>query len=245
MRLKLNAARLWSQVIEASHSELFDFEYLRRQGQKFGEISDGTYSGGGDGWETIDKAVCRFEQASELPGKCWGFDLPLLFTPENWNQRVVALVFQDPKRVPEKDELGFSIATPWGFSSPRIRSHGIARKIWPSVEGLCSIGYGVYLTDAWKLFFAKGSGPKSKSTQMAERCAITDEMDTLNPELVCTFGRAAERGLNRATYTGKRLYLPHPNARGNTLRDFYGTCTGKYDVIGEATLNRIKQDLPR
>ncbi|ASP19379.1 hypothetical protein ANTHELSMS3_00660 [Antarctobacter heliothermus] len=242
--MRLNSEQLWFDVIEASHHELFDLDYLFQQGQKFGAISACDDPSAEDGWERIDESVCRFEQASALPEVCWGFDLPLLFTPPKWNQRVVALVFQDPKRVPKADALEFSIATPWGFSSRRSRNKGIARKVWPCVEGLCSDGYGVYLTDAWKLFFAQGSEKKTKATQRMEGRVFALEMEALAPDLVCTFGRAAEAGLKPVKLDSDPLNLPHPNARGNFLRDFYGTSTGAYNEIGTATLSKIRMALP-
>ena len=242
MKIAFLTDGLWEDVIRHSHRDLIEPDYLIARGQEYAEISINDPDEIPD-WPVIPKDKCRFEEAEELPERCWGFDLPLYFKPDCWNKKSVALIFQDPLRF-EKNGKAFTMAAPWLFFYPRVRMKGIAKKIWPSIEGLYARGYGVYVTDASKLFFAPNNGRKSEATQHLELSVLKKEIERLRPAHVFSFGRHPEWVLKEADLGAfKQSYFPHPNARGNYLKNFYGVASGKFDVVGQATLQKILSEI--
>ncbi|MEE3358303.1 MAG: hypothetical protein VX248_00030 [Pseudomonadota bacterium] len=239
--VKLSIAGRWEEVIRDSHEDLIDPDYLIERGREYAEIASSDPDSIPD-WPVIPKDKCRFEQSEELPERCWGFDLPLYFQPDDWNKKTVALIFQDPLRF-EKNGKAFTMAAPWLFFYPRVRMKGIARKIWPSIEGLYTRGYGVYVTDASKLFFAPHNGKKSFATRKLELEVLKTEICRLKPERVVAFGKHPEWVLKEANLDVKQSFFPHPNARGHYLKNFYDVGSGKFDVVGQATLQKILSEI--
>lgn len=223
---------IWSPVISTSHASLFDVEYLVGRGRYFSDQFNEKGTLDHRTWPQIPLEVCKFSQAASLPDPCAGFDLPLLFTPSDWRGEIVALVSQDPLRHPKREGSTFTIATPWGFSNRAMHKKAGNKKIWPTIEALCQTGYGVYLTDAAKLYFHHKNQGKWKETSDLENDVLRKEMDALKPKMVIALGNRAADALNNNTIPFSKI--PHPTAREKHLMGFYGTKNGKHDEIGEA-----------
>lgn len=228
---------IWEQIIRQSQDLLFDPDYLIEYGNSFRKqyqrIEDVT-------WPEIDLDRCRFEQAGHIKEIYAGYDLPITFTPNDWNGKLVAVIAQDPLRKPFKGgpPSSFSIATPWGFSDPAAKMRKNNAKLWPAVEALCDAGYGVYLTDAAKLYFHPKNECKTKDTQKLEFETFKKEIKAVDPVHLVVFGNSARYQLEKMEIDDFDFH-PHIAAYGN-LKRHYKTDDETYPIIAEAIVNQIR-----
>ncbi len=235
--LQMNEKSIWEPIAAAQHA-LFESEYVLKMGEYFRVQSGKRKEDDTDDWPTIPLEKCLFPQAQNLPHPCAGYDLPITITPEKWNGKMVAFVSQDPLRKPKKNENRFSIATPWGFSSPAQRLKAGNRKIWPSVEALCRAGFGVYMTDVAKLYFHDKNKGKSKETSAIEQEVFRCEQKTVDPALWVALGREATTASSNSGVSDFDIH-PHPTAYVKTLTEHYKVNDGKHCTIGKAMKAQI------
>jgi len=229
---------VWEPIIEHSQHLLFNTNYLIDRGNEFRN----QYLGLEDvKWPKVDTENCHFDQASQLDSVYAGYDLPITFTPDNWNKKFISLIAQDPLRTPsKKDDQGpaFTIATPWGFSNPKAPNIAHNRKLWPSIVAICGAGYGVYLTDAAKLYFHKHK--KIDATKELEAKTFSLEMDVVKPVHTVVFGNAARNIMISLGEDGFDFH-PHIAAYG-ALKAHYGTVDAKFDTIATALKNQVSKN---
>lgn len=160
---------------------------------------------------------CRFKQPELVCNSRSGFDLPLLFSHKaNFSGNIIVLASQDPLRT-KNDDNALTMYTPWGFSSPKTRSRG-GKILWPLVEWLCEEGFGVYLTDIWKIWpTLNGSIAKHEDLIERQKRTLQSEIEAIEAQLWITLGVKAA---NAARQNNLRDFLDivHPTARPDNLR---------------------------
>lgn len=229
------------ETIIPTQTNLFRESFLRRTSDFFRRQFAGQEPDSHRDWPTIQIDDCCFEQARNLPTLCAGYDQPITFSPDNWNGCFVSFVSQDPLRKPRREGQRFSVASPWGFSAPSMRKKAGNLKIWPVIEGLCERGYGVYLTDAAKLYFHDANHLKFTSTVDLEKEALRREMQAIDAACVVALGRRAEKDLKG--FGIPCVFHPHPAAYPSTIRKHYGIEHVTSSAVANAMLLDILDDL--
>ncbi|MCV0380088.1 hypothetical protein [Nitratireductor sp.] len=231
-------AGIWEDVVKSSQGDLFDIDFLLGAGADFRE----QYSGAKPvSWPNIPADVAKFEQG-KADDICAGYDMPITFTPDNWNGRFFALIAQDPLRKPleGKGKRQFTLATPWGFSNPEAPKAAHNGKLWPSVEAICRSGHGVYLTDASKIYIHPKNSLKTAETRALEDKVFKKEMEAVKPVHVVVFGREAEASIC-ALGVSSYDYHPHISAWGKQ-KSHYGTENETHAVIAGALMAQIARN---
>lgn len=240
--IEANRPDLWNSIIRSSHSQIFDPDYLLEMGNIYRREFAGEQFETHQTIPHIPASKCGFANAEQICQINSGFDLPLLFTPkEGWNGRCVGVASQDPLRGKGWDNA-LTMCTPWGFSSPTTASRG-GKIIWPFVEWLCLQGYGVYMTDVWKLW--DSSKPPIQATEGlidVQKYAFSQEVEHLPSDLWLALGKTAEQSLSNFEVP-RILGLPHPTARASHLKEAFNVVDAKYPTLRTAYIHKISEVL--
>lgn len=235
---------IWRSIIEQTQTELFAQEWL----DKIGELlRDNFLHGGpeGSGWRHIPEECCRFQNAHILTDVCSGYDIPLTFTPSGeWNGDFVGLVAQDPLRQESWFGNILSVCAPWGFEKPPAKPKGGAAKIWPLVNTLTDQGYGVYVTDIYKLYAKQDRKKLLGDIIEREERVFEAERRVVDPKLWVCFGRQSQVALRKHGVANGVDRHPHPAAWGQ-LKKHYGTETETVPDISAAIISQVLMALAK
>lgn len=172
----------------------------------------------GSSTEQFDKNTPgMFETLSVDVTSITGIDVPVLVSSGNVsNQKVVAIVAQDPRRDANDkmlEGLPFNqpiIGTPFAihYKQSVYPQTEVYRQI---INGLLNKRYNVYITDAHKIY-SKGQ-KKGRNTQL-EIKTLENELKGIKPDYVITFGTTAKNYIEKTSYIKdiKETYsLLHPS----------------------------------
>ena len=243
---------IWEPIVVPAHAPLFKPERMRTLGNYFRTPFD---VDGSLKWETtIAASDCTFSQGSEIAAWWSGFDLPLTFTPPDtaWNGKWFMILAQDPLRQ-IKNDPALTVTTPWVFHNAGQRELRFRKRVWWLADAIIKAGYGVYISDANKLYLcadkkSKVNPVKSKDTLAAERHVLTNEIRLLADqglECVVGFGNSATTA-SREILSDFGLKVPvnshpHPTARFFDFKAHYGTVDGGARVTANAIIAEVAQ----
>ena len=148
-----------------------------------------------------------------LHEKLAGYDLPCLIeSREAPSQRRIMFCAQDPLR--SGPGTGITVGTFFGIDNQWLRHsrrhYGV---VWRLIRRSVSEGYGVWVTDAMKLWCKEGIDP-----QLREACAevLREEVRRVSPKKIVAFGWAAATTLEQLGFIDRTVHVLHPAARRPT-----------------------------
>lgn len=182
-----------------------------------------------------------FDQGGEFVNACSGFDMPISITPENWNGKFIVFIAQDALKNPTLEAGNrLSIGAPWNFVQASFREKSTYGLLWRIIETICATGYGVWVTDAYKLYAYRSSGiKKTKETKMLERKTLISEMNNLSPKHIVAFGNCAQHVLKKADIKFDVHSHPSGTARG-AQKQHYGIDPATNAALEEAIKRQIR-----
>lgn len=210
--------RMWSTVIE-SQEQIFTKNSIQKMSEHFRKghnTPDGQHC-------VVDlrKSDCHLaaELKDQLFSRVCGYDLPHSYTDEGWNGRYLAFCFQDPLRTYQANNGigGISAGVPFALSSEKNRNgfkgYGI---VWQTILATIAKGYGVWLTDARKLWINPKTPLSKESEKMlnkVQRETLNDEITRLKPYKTVAFGHHAYDALTGLGIQVSSCQL-HPSVQG-------------------------------
>ena len=237
----MNPVDQWEPIVVNSHRSFIEPGFLLCAGSIYAREFSGEEFSTAETIPAVERKFCFFPQAAEVVATRSGFDLPSLFMPrDGWNGEYVGLLGQDPLRRGDWWAPTLTCCNPWGLSWAGNRTKRFGKMVWSIIDGITSKGYAVYLTDLAKIFVESRSLQKTPDLVRAEQTVFKAEVSAVSPRLWVTFGGSASRGATEILGDASRLVeLPHPNARGHYLRDYFALNVGSQEAIADAMLGRI------
>lgn len=223
----------WPDFISDTQSPLFSADFLLDCGNSF---RNQFYENSGRNEFQAKLEVCNFPGATEVLSVRSGYDLPILLTSDNFTGKYVVLMAQDPLRSTGE---GLIVGTPWGFHLEQFRTKRHYRMLWEIVIEICSHGFGVWITDASKLYVCKKEKPLGLSE--VEHNVLRTEIENLRPSHIIAMGKSAVSACKAMGFPHQKL--AHPTARASHLRSFYSIEDAKLATIKSAILARILPQL--
>lgn len=237
----------WTTVVRETQQPIIEFDFLKDFSQhcrnKFHEpTKEITYRC----VPTSKIVACHAQRISSI--RC-GYDMPIAIAPDlATSVRYIALVFQDPLRGATAPNT-LTAGVPFALGDQHMRNKKRYGFVWKLVERIVGAGFGVWVTDANKLWLNPGeadifSNDERQELDFLQSKVLLNELTQLRPRLTIAFGRSAQISLKKNGILSSEH--PHPGVYGGKpLIESYGLEKGKfgYDARLTAAWERIEKDL--